>query len=148
MLKLWAAALPEETRMDLSGISCLTDAALTRLASLQSLKTINLRGSSGFTAAGMRKLYSLTGLRCLEQGSAATTDAGLEGVTDSGLKYLSNMKSLERLSLKNASITAAGMKWLTGLTSLQKVGTLSSEIKEFIRDTLPWAIATSGHIDA
>ncbi|CAI5479726.1 unnamed protein product [Closterium sp. Yama58-4] len=236
MLTLWAAAAPDQTQMDLSGISCLTDAALTRLTSLHSLTPLNLRGSSGFTAAGMRKLYSLKGLLRLELGTPGVTNAALEGigqlkslsvfianhtritdagvarlqelsaltalciagcasvtsasmvdvgkmtalewltlngsgvtedglehltgltslkyfmlppgVTDSGIKHLRNMKLLEKLSLRDASITASGMKWLKGLKCLQKVATDSYEVEELIRDMLPGVIVTSGPLNA
>ncbi|CAI5531245.1 unnamed protein product [Closterium sp. Naga37s-1] len=139
MLTLWAAAAPDQTQMDLSGITCLTDAALTHLTSLHSLTSINLRGSSGYTAAGMRKLYSLKGLLRLELGIP---------VTDSGIKHLRNMKLLEKLSLRDASITESGMKWLKGLKCLQKVATDSYEIEELIRDILPGVIVTSGPLNA
>ncbi|CAI5488874.1 unnamed protein product [Closterium sp. Naga37s-1] len=53
LLLLWAKTAPQQAAMDLSGISCLTDAALTRLATFRQLTTVTLEDSSGFTAAGM-----------------------------------------------------------------------------------------------
>ncbi|CAI5499499.1 unnamed protein product [Closterium sp. Naga37s-1] len=107
MLTLWAATAPEQTRMDLSGISCLTDAALTRLASLRHLTLVDLDDSSGFTAAGMRKLYSLTDLEHLVFGGTIATDASLEGI--------SRLMNLQILVLDNTNITDAGVARLQEL---------------------------------
>ncbi|CAI5499500.1 unnamed protein product [Closterium sp. Naga37s-1] len=113
MLTLWAAAVPGQTRMDLSGISCLTDTALTHLTSLHYLKSVNLKGSSGFTAAGMRKLYSLAGLVRLELGSSATADADLEGIAC--------LKNLRSLAVSNTDISDVGVARLQELRGREVV---------------------------
>ncbi|CAI5488894.1 unnamed protein product [Closterium sp. Naga37s-1] len=113
MLALWAAAVPGQTRMVLSGISCLSDAALTHLASLRHLTLVDLGASSGFTAAGMRKLYSLTGLNHLIFGAIDATDAALEGI--------GRLTNLQILVVNNTNITDAGvarLQELSGLTAL------------------------------
>ncbi|GJP41714.1 hypothetical protein CLOM_g1359 [Closterium sp. NIES-68] len=232
LITVWDAAVPDGTHMDLSGISCLTDAALTRLASFDQLTTVILRGSSGFTAAGIRELFSLTGLECLDLAGSSTTDAALDGidnlkslrtlalddtkvtdagitkllrlpalrglgisgcvsvtsasmvhvgkltalecltlhesgvredslqhltaltslssltlppgVTDSGMKYLRNMKRLETLGSWDANITAAGVNWLKGLTCLRRIATQAEDVEGFVRDAFPGMIVTPG----
>ncbi|CAI7929202.1 unnamed protein product, partial [Closterium sp. NIES-54] len=136
MLTLWAAAVPGQTQMDLSGISCLTDAALTHLASLHSLTSINLRGSSGFTTAGMRKLFALTGLLRLELGTPGATNAALEGIgqlknlnvfianhtkiTDAGVARLQEPSALTALCISGcASVTSASMVHVGKMTALE-----------------------------
>ncbi|CAI5976358.1 unnamed protein product [Closterium sp. NIES-64] len=113
MLTLWAAALPEETQINLSGISCLTDAALSCLASLAYLTSVNLRASAGFTAEGMRKLCSLTELSHLVFGAIDATDASLEGIAQ--------LKNLHALVLDLTNVTDVGVARLQELTGLTKL---------------------------
>ncbi|CAI7808531.1 unnamed protein product, partial [Closterium sp. NIES-54] len=118
------------------GISCLTDVALTYLASLHSLTSINLRGSSGFTTAGMRKLYALTGLLRLELGTPGATNAALEGIgqlknlnvfianhtkiTDAGVARLQELSALTALCISGcASVTSASMVHVGKMTALE-----------------------------
>ncbi|CAI5476429.1 unnamed protein product [Closterium sp. Yama58-4] len=110
LMLLWSEAVPDMVLMDLSGVPLLTDAALARLASFSSLTTLNLNGSSGFTEAGVKGLYSLTTLKCLVLQNTATTDAALEGI--------SSLKNLRALDLFNTKITDAGVAKLQGMTSL------------------------------
>ncbi|CAI5459719.1 unnamed protein product [Closterium sp. Yama58-4] len=190
LLTLWSRTAPQQqATMDLSRISCLSDAALTRLASFRHLKTLNLGNSSGFTAAGVRQLYCLPELMHLNL-TGSCTDAALEGidrvtslralsldksqelalhkggvredglmhltgltslnylilppgVTDSGMKYLRNMKLLMSLGLWDAKITARGVSWLEGLPCLQMIAT-EVEVEGFIQDAFPEIVVTPG----
>ncbi|CAI5459701.1 unnamed protein product [Closterium sp. Yama58-4] len=147
MLTLWAAAAPGQTRMNLSGISCLSDAALTRLASLRHLIFVDLKGSSGFSASGMRQLYSLAGLNHLIFGAIDATDAALEGIsrlanlrilvldytkiTDAGVARLQELSGLTALSMTGcASVSSASMVHVGRMTSLQFLTLNASGVKE------------------
>ncbi|CAI5464802.1 unnamed protein product [Closterium sp. Yama58-4] len=232
LLTLWARTAPQQTGMDLSGIPCLTDGALAHLATFRQLANITLEDSSGFTAEGVRKLFSLPALVHLDLTGSCTTDAALEGidrvktlrnlvldnskitdvgvarlggltalvglhlggclsvtsasmvhvgkltaleelalhdggvredgllhltsltslnylilppgVTDSGMKYLRNMKRLVKLGMWDAKITASGVNWLKGLPCLQKIGADAEDVEGFIRDTFPGMVVTPG----
>ncbi|CAI5476422.1 unnamed protein product [Closterium sp. Yama58-4] len=225
LMMLWREAVPSETFVKLQGVPCLTDSALTELASFHSLTSLNLTQCDCFTAAGVKGLFSLTGLTYLNLSYTATTDGALDGidglknlehlflentditdagiaklqgmtalralfipdcasvtsasmvhvaklialevlalpalqrltaltsltflalppaVTDSGMKYLRNMKHLETLGLWDASITAAGVKWLKGLKWLQKITTDDEDVQELVRDIFPGMIVTPG----
>ncbi|CAI5499455.1 unnamed protein product [Closterium sp. Naga37s-1] len=144
LIGLWAKVHSGRSRIDLSGVSLLTDVALTRLASVRSLTWLNLNGASGFTAAGVRQLFSLTNLVLLNLIATNTADAALEGVTDSGMKLLRNMKFLEKLGLWDANLTVAGVQWLNGLKSLQMIGTETENVECLIRDNFPGMIVTPG----
>ncbi|CAI7911170.1 unnamed protein product [Closterium sp. NIES-54] len=123
--------------MDLGGVY-LSDAALTQVASLRSLTWLSLHDSSGFTAAGVTCLFSLTGLTCLNLSSGAIDDAALDGVaslaslrildiektkiTDTGVAKLQRMPALTTLLLNQcASITSASMVHVGKLTSLERL---------------------------
>ncbi|CAI5975822.1 unnamed protein product [Closterium sp. NIES-64] len=86
LIALWSEAVPDVTYLNLSGIPCVTNTALSKLRSLHSLTVLNHRHSSGFTDAGVRRLFSLTGLTVLDLCGTATTDAALEGIA--GLRNL------------------------------------------------------------
>ncbi|CAI5506356.1 unnamed protein product [Closterium sp. Naga37s-1] len=66
LMEMWSKFFPGETSMDLGGVY-LSDAALTQVASLRSLTWLSLHDSSGFTAAGVTCLFSLTGLTSYSQ---------------------------------------------------------------------------------
>ncbi|CAI7798227.1 unnamed protein product [Closterium sp. NIES-54] len=110
LMTLWSAAVPSTTRMDLTGISCLSDAALAKVATFSSLTTLNLNDSSGFTEQGVRGLFALTGLMYLNLQNTATTDAALEGI--------GSLKNLRELVLFNTKVTDTGVAKLHGMTAL------------------------------
>ncbi|CAI5971753.1 unnamed protein product [Closterium sp. NIES-64] len=145
LLTLWSKVSPNETRMDISD-DYLTDAALSQLASFRSLTSLDLSGSSGFTAERVTQFFCLTGLTFLNLAQTNATDASLEGVTDSSMKHLRNLTRLEKLELWNARITAAGVKWLNGLNSLKVIGTEAEDVEGLIRDGLPGMIVTDSTI--
>jgi hypothetical protein len=130
-------ALPVPTvpfALDLSS-SKVTDAGLTELAGLKSLKRLNL-GDTKVTDAGLKELAGLKGLRELDLYDTAVTGTGLKDlaglkslrelflgftkVTDTGLKGLAaGFKNLQMLALNYTKVTDAGLKELAGLKSLQ-----------------------------
>ncbi|CAI5499514.1 unnamed protein product [Closterium sp. Naga37s-1] len=112
LLTLWAKAAPQQTEVTLRGISTLTNGALTRLTSLRQLITVDLGDSSGFSAVGVRKLYSLPSLMHLDL-TGSCTDAALEGID--------RVKSLRTLILFNSTVTDVGLARLEGMTSLLKL---------------------------
>ncbi|CAI7859384.1 unnamed protein product [Closterium sp. NIES-54] len=112
LLTLWAKAAPQQTEMEFIIVSNLSNAALSCLTSLRQLISVNLRKSSGFSAAGVRQLYSLPSLMHLEL-TGSCTDAALEGID--------RVKSLRTLVLYYSKVTNAGLAKLEGMTSLLKL---------------------------
>ncbi|CAI7873627.1 unnamed protein product [Closterium sp. NIES-53] len=110
LIGLWAKVHSGRSRIDLSSVSLLTDVALTQLASVRSLTWLNLNGATGFTAAGVRQLFSLTNLVLLNLIATNTADAALEGI--------SGLNSLHTLNLGNNGITDVGIQKLQGMTQL------------------------------
>ncbi|CAI5476440.1 unnamed protein product [Closterium sp. Yama58-4] len=107
---IWSEAIPDMTEVNLSGIPFLTDTALTQVANFSSLTSLNLNDTLGFTGAGLKGLFSLTGLTCLSLQSTATTDAALEGI--------SSLQNLSSLDLSYTKITDVGIAKLQGMTAL------------------------------
>ncbi|CAI5977914.1 unnamed protein product [Closterium sp. NIES-65] len=112
LLTLWAKAAPQQAEMEFIVVSSLSNTALSRLTSLRQLTSINLRNSSGFSAMGVRQLYSLPALEHLEL-TGSCTDAALEGID--------RVTSLRSLVLNYSKVTNAGLARLEGMTSLLKL---------------------------
>lgn len=96
--------------LDLSEISTLTDAGMSSLASLTSLKKLNLWRVQ-ISDAGALALAPLTSLQWLNLDNTKLSDAGLP--------LLKNMTQLTFLHLGSTQITAAGAPALFHLKSLK-----------------------------
>ncbi|CAI5476453.1 unnamed protein product [Closterium sp. Yama58-4] len=110
LIGVWTKVFPGRSRMDLSGVSLLTDTALTRLTSMRSLAWLDLSGASGFTAVGLRHVFSLTSLGLLDLTGTKTTDAALEGID--------GLKNLHTLDLRSNLVTDVGVQKLLAMTQL------------------------------
>ena len=99
-----------------------TDALLAVLATMPSVRKLNLSNSSGLTAAGFEHfkggLVKLTHL-ALEE---------CEDVTDENLACLSGMKHLQNLHIMSHGVSDQGLAHLQGLTSLQDLYISSNHI--------------------
>jgi Leucine-rich repeat (LRR) protein len=125
-LYMWDAVVSDRA------ISCLTnlqqleyvhlnngligDACLEVFASLPRLEGLSLRGNQ-FTDDGLATLGNgnLTRLKELWVGG------GKGKVTDSGLKSLAGLESLEELEIQGYPITDEGLKHLFGLSKLRRL---------------------------
>jgi hypothetical protein len=114
----------------------LTDAGLTHLAAITSLRALSL-AETDVTEAGTQHLKGLTNLQSLAIMRSPVTDEALkhlEGltnlvslnlastkVTDAGLEHLKGLTTLEYLDLYDTPITDAGLEHLKGLTNLKRL---------------------------
>jgi len=116
----------------------LTDVGFAGLASLKSLKIININGTDSdplsVTGEGFRHLTKLSQLHELWVRKASVTDAGLANlsqltslrsldleqnkITDGGLAHLRGLVRLESLNLEKNSINGTGCKELAELGKL------------------------------
>ncbi|CAI5476428.1 unnamed protein product [Closterium sp. Yama58-4] len=139
------------------GKTYITDEGIKRLQGLSQLTDLSLYVCPSVSSASMVHVGKLTALTSLRLDDSAVTEDGLRhltaltslklltlpsGVTDSGMKYLRNMKLLETLGVGYANITAAGVKWLNGLKSLQVIGTEAEDVAGLIRDNFPGMVVT------
>ncbi|CAI5461098.1 unnamed protein product [Closterium sp. Yama58-4] len=139
--------------------SKITDVGVARLGRLTALVGLHLGGCVSVTSASMVHVGKLTALEELSLHDGGVREDGLlhltsltslnylilpPGVTDSGMKYLRNMKRLVKLGMWDAKITANGVNWLKGLPCLQKIGADAEDVEGFIRDTFPGMVVTPG----
>jgi hypothetical protein len=113
-----------------------TDEDLTHLKELTGLQDLNLRNNKKVTDMGVEALTALKGLRSLNIGGTAVTDAGVQRlkelpalqklelrddtkVTDAGVESLKDMTGLQSLDLGGTQLTNAGLPYLKNLKSLQ-----------------------------
>lgn len=88
----------------------LTDKGMTFVADIKSLKSLSVRGTA-ITDRGVESVSGL-GLRSLFLSGTA--------ITDQALKTLSSVKQLQRLSMRSCyRVTGSGLKYLTDLPTLQ-----------------------------
>jgi hypothetical protein len=99
----------------------ITDADLTRLEGLRSLRLLNLYGTK-ITDAGLQSLSGLTGLQTLYLNGT--------GVTDAGLQYLQQLKSLNELGLNQTQVTDEGLAYLRGLTGLRSLSLSGTKVTD------------------
>ncbi|CAI7917715.1 unnamed protein product [Closterium sp. NIES-53] len=130
-------AASQETHLNLSDLTCLSDAILTHVSTMTHLKSIDLNNSSGFDVEGFKYLYL---------SSACLTDGAMEGigcmrslkslyihrtkVTDAGLPHLTPLSSLIVVFLTNKGVTDAGMEHLGKLTGLQDLSVQGTEVTD------------------
>ena len=134
-----------------------TDEWLEHIGKLSRLESLNLRGASHITDAGLAKLEGLTHLRRLELGFTSATDAGLAHVgklsglevldllgteaTDAGLGHLRGLTRLEWLRISSSLVTDAGLEHLRGLGELRDLYLSGSHVTaegvERLRGALP-----------
>lgn len=110
--------------------SSVTDEGLAHLASLESLKHLDL-GAATLTGAGMKHLRNLNNLDLLEMEKAQLTDEGVEP--------LLGLKSLKDLRFDGSRITDKGLVRLAKMPKLEslRLGFLSQEKLEPIRQRYP-----------
>ncbi|CAI5464699.1 unnamed protein product [Closterium sp. Yama58-4] len=149
--KIWEAifsATPARTSLDAKNISCLSDAALGRISTMQHLQSIGLDGSSGFTAEGIKQLYRLPQLRGLDMRNTPISDDALHGigvlsstlhilslvgttVTDAALHHVAALSSLTLLDLVGCrGVTSAGMVHVGKLGHLEDLHLGSTGVKD------------------
>ncbi|CAI5462138.1 unnamed protein product [Closterium sp. Yama58-4] len=103
----------DEMDLNLGRLSCLSDAILAHVSTMAHLKTIDLDGSSGFTAEGISYLFCLPRLAELDLRNTSVSDAALEGIKAAS--------SLEYLSLVSTNVSNTGLQHLTALATLKSV---------------------------
>jgi hypothetical protein len=127
------------------GSASVSDADLTVLKELTSLKTLNL-DSTKITDGGLKELKGLASLESLTLSNTAVTDAGLKElkpltklrtltlsgteVTDEGLKELKGFYSLQSLNLSGTEVTDEGLRELKGFASLQSLNLSGTKITD------------------
>jgi len=100
--------------------SQVTDAGLAHVKEIKMLESLSLPGKD-ITDVGFRHLAQLTRLRDLSATRPHYVDPNMNKnyYTDDGLKAVSGLTSLEKLSLGSIGITDAGIQYLGRLTRLQ-----------------------------
>ncbi|MFC1676540.1 redoxin domain-containing protein [Planctomycetota bacterium] len=110
-------------KLDLSNAH-ITDAGLAHLSEIKSLEHLDLpwgfvneKGSMTYTITdkGLPYIGQLTKLKHLKFG--ATGEGG--PISDTGLSYLTQLHSLEELTISGKNITDAGMSHISKLTNLK-----------------------------
>ncbi|GJP38761.1 hypothetical protein CLOM_g23175 [Closterium sp. NIES-68] len=138
LVRVWSRAVPQDSYLPLTSISFITDSVLSQLASSHHLTAISLKGSTGFTAAGIQGLHSLPRLSWLSLEDTHTMDAalgsitrlatltnlalrisGCASVTSAGMVHVGALTALECLTLHSSGVREEGLQHLTGLTSLK-----------------------------
>jgi len=103
--------MPSLKKLVLYGVSKVTDMGMAHLAQISSLEYLDLPGISD---TGVVSIAKLTGLKHLHiYGSSSSTN------TDTSLKHLSKLQSLESLMVPGNNYTNAGMGDLGKLTRLR-----------------------------
>lgn len=100
------ASLTTLRRLDLTDASAVGDETLKVAGQLPSLEVLILR-RSGFTDAGLQHIQGLQKLRALDLRNTNTTDAGVE--------LLQGLTSLVDLQLEKSKVTDAGIPFLRNL---------------------------------
>jgi hypothetical protein len=129
-------------RIDLHGAK-ITDADLTPLEELRSLRALNLYGTP-ITDAGLKHLHDVRDLRMLNLNGTQITDVGLEHlhdlanlnelslldtrITDAGLVHVQELKSLTDLTLGGKQITDVGLMRLKGLRTLKHLTLVQTSV--------------------
>ena len=122
------ASISQLQQLTMRGVNSIDDDDCAVIATMQSLKTLNL-SSDRITDLGIERLARIPGLESLELSCPQITDESLRsiarlasleslfisraGITDAGLEHLGRTKSLRRLILENARISKAGVDDLT-----------------------------------
>ncbi|CAI5484300.1 unnamed protein product [Closterium sp. Yama58-4] len=126
------------TYVNLANLDGLSDAMLAHVSTMKHLTSINLNSSSGFSAEGIKHLYSLPRLEMLYIAHTNVSDDALEGigslvclkilvlghtkVTDAGLQHLTDLPSLKALGLSGCKgVTSAGVVHVGRLTGLERL---------------------------
>ncbi|CAI5460711.1 unnamed protein product [Closterium sp. Yama58-4] len=120
-------------------LSCtkVTDSGLQQLTGL-ALKTLELNGCQGVTAAGMAHVGKLRGLESLFLGNLTTKGDGLEhlssltnlkllvlpsGAAGKGLEHVRHLTALQKLDMTGSRVADGGVPWLSNLPSLTHIRT-------------------------
>ena len=135
------AKLPKLAELDLRFNSTIDDGAMDTIAAMTALRSLKLQ-QTRVSDNGVAKLASLSGLQTLNLVGRQFTSRGLESLKglklkvlemddaqldDTGLEYLKDMVSLERLHLRRTFISNEGLAKLAALKNLKTL---------MIRDTL------------
>lgn len=134
-------------------VSQVTISGVNQLVTLTNLKELRVafvrQDSAGLRLSPLINLQELTlAMRRGQGGSAMGSDAfldedvaglaglknlrwlqGIRGITDTGMKHLSSLASLERLNVGGPGVTDAGLAFLSGLARLQNL-TVSGRVTE------------------
>jgi Leucine-rich repeat (LRR) protein len=135
--------LPQLTSLDLEHTQ-ITDAGLADLNGHTELALLWLNDTR-VSDAGLVHLTRLHGLRDLGLDGTGISDAGLvqlgtmhdleslvlnSHITDAGLKHLTGLTKLHRLSLGDSAVTDAGIAHLSGLVGLEKVNLAGTHVTD------------------
>ncbi len=100
----------------------MTDAALTEIASLTTLRRLDLTDASAVGDETLKVAGQLPSLEVLILRRS--------GFTDAGLQHINGLKKLRAIDLRNTNTTDAGVEMLKGLTSLVDVQLEKSKVTD------------------
>ncbi|WP_435021058.1 leucine-rich repeat domain-containing protein [Tundrisphaera sp. TA3] len=116
----------------------LDDAAMSHVARLGGLESVNLDGCKGVTDAGLAQLTGLRRLRSLALPGTVATGSSLRHLAglhelqlldlvgvplaDADLAHLAGLRQMRKLSISGESLTDAGLVHVRGLTSMERFG--------------------------
>lgn len=121
-------ALPALEKANLVEIDGLTDEALVPIGKIAGLKELNL-GDAAVTNAGLKSLSGLKELMRLDLGW--TKDVG-----DAGMPFLLKLKKLEVLGLGGTKVTDAGLPVLAALPALKELYLMGTPVTDRGLDSL------------
>ncbi|CAI7832694.1 unnamed protein product [Closterium sp. NIES-53] len=107
---------PLSTHVELQNVHRLSTTALRLLSTISHLQHVDLDGSAGFSAEGVRLLYKLPRLEDLSLRDTAVSDDALIGIGEA--------KSLARLYLSRTQVTDAGLLHIAAISSLNTLSLL------------------------
>lgn len=103
--------------LDLTFCGDIGDTGLEHLRGLTSLKRLNLSGTA-VTDLGLSQLSGLAALEELDLSGSLIRRGAIDG---SGLRHLTNLRKLQRLSLYNTFVDDAGLEPIQNLTRLESL---------------------------
>ena len=120
------APLAKLEHLELQGAN-FGNSGLKYLSDLRALKSLWLRGEDlKISDAGMRHIGGLTGLERLHLSR-------IDSVTDAGITYLKDLKSLRSLDVGKSTITEKAVETISGMESVEELW-LSNNLKSPMTD--------------
>ncbi|CAI7818477.1 unnamed protein product, partial [Closterium sp. NIES-54] len=116
LMSVWCGDASKSTHVELQNVHRLSTTALRLLSTISHLQHVDLDGSAGFSAEGVRLLYKLPRLEDLSLRDTAVSDDALIGIGEA--------KSLARLYLSRTQVTDAGLLHIAAISSLNTLSLL------------------------